>query len=292
MVISHFLWDKVTEWLKELLIGSIMSNLTGLFDNVNRQVAGIADNVGATPQAWNGGVFGMIRKLSDNVILPIAGVILALVATLELIQMIVDRNNMHDMDTFMLAKWVFKTACAVVIVTNTWNIVMAVFDVAQSVVSRASGLVIADTDIRIDSVIVGLEAKLAEMELGALFGLWVQSMFVGFTVWALAICIFIITYGRMIEIYLVTSVAPIPMATMANREWGQMGQNYLRGLFALGFQAFLIIICVAIYAILVRGIAVESDVSTAIWTCMGYTVLLCFTLFKTSSLARSIFHAH
>ena len=288
----NFLWDKVTEWLKELLIGSIMSNLTGLFDNVNRQVAGIADNVGATPQAWNGGVFGMIRNLSDNVILPIAGVILALVATLELIQMIVDRNNMHDMDTFMLAKWVFKTACAVVIVTNTWNIVMAVFDVAQSVVSRASGLVIADTDIRIDSVIVGLEAKLAEMELGALFGLWVQSMFVGFTMWALAICIFIITYGRMIEIYLVTSVAPIPMATMANREWGQMGQNYLRSLFALGFQAFLIIICVAIYAILVRGIAVESDVSTAIWTCMGYTGLLCFTLFKTSSLARSIFHAH
>ena len=285
----NFLWDKVTEWLKELLIGSIMSNLTGLFDNVNRQVAGIADNVGATPQAWNGGVFGMIRNLSDNVILPIAGVILALVATLELIQMIVDRNNMHDMDTFMLAKWVFKTACAVVIVTNTWNIVMAVFDVAQSVVSRASGLVIADTDIRIDSVIVGLEAKLAEMELGALFGLWVQSMFVGFTMWALAICIFIITYGRMIEIYLVTSVAPIPMA---NREWGQMGQNYLRSLFALGFQAFLIIICVAIYAILVRGIAVETDVSTAIWTCMGYTVLLCFTLFKTSSLARSIFHAH
>ena len=288
----NFLWDKVTEWLKELLIGSIMSNLTGLFDNVNRQVAGIADNVGATPQTWNGGVFGMIRNLSDNVILPIAGVILALVATLELIQMIVDRNNMHDMDTFMLAKWVFKTACAVVIVTNTWNIVMAVFDVAQSVVSRASGLVIADTDIRIDSVIVGLEAKLAEMELGALFGLWVQSMFVGFTMWALAICIFIITYGRMIEIYLVTSVAPIPMATMANREWGQMGQNYLRSLFALGFQAFLIIICVAIYAILVRGIAVETDVSTAIWTCMGYTVLLCFTLFKTSSLARSIFHAH
>ena len=288
----NFLWDKVTEWLKELLIGSIMSNLTGLFDNVNRQVAGVADNVGATPQAWNGGVFGMIRNLSDNVILPIAGVILALVATLELIQMIVDRNNMHDMDTFMLAKWVFKTACAVVIVTNTWNIVMAVFDVAQSVVSRASGLVIADTDIRIDSVIVGLEAKLAEMELGALFGLWVQSMFVGFTMWALAICIFIITYGRMIEIYLVTSIAPIPMATMANREWGQMGQNYLRSLFALGFQAFLIIICVAIYAILVRGIAVENDVSKAIWTCMGYTVLLCFTLFKTSSLARSIFHAH
>lgn len=288
----NFLWDKVTEWLKELLIGSIMSNLTGLFDNVNRQVAGIADNVGATPQAWNGGVFGMIRNLSDNVILPIAGVILALVATLELIQMIVDRNNMHDMDTFMLAKWVFKTACAVVIVTNTWNIVMAVFDVAQSVVSRASGLVIADTDIRIDSVIVGLEAKLAEMELGALFGLWVQSMFVGFTMWALAICIFIITYGRMIEIYLVTSVAPIPMATMANREWGQMGQNYLRSLLALAFQGFLIIVCIAIYAVLVQNMLIDDNISTAIWMCMGYTVLLCFTLFKTGSLSKSIFNSH
>lgn len=288
----NFLWDKITEWLKELLIGSIMSNLTGLFDHVNRQVADIAQNVSATPQTWNGSIFSMIRRLSDNVMLPIAGVILALVATLELIQMLIERNNLHDMDTFMLVKWVFKTACAVVIVTNTWNIVMAVFDVAQNVVNQAAGLIATDTDIRMDSVIVGLEAKLAEMELGALFGLWVQSMFVGFTMWALAICIFIITYGRMIEIYLATSVAPIPMATMANREWGQMGQNYLRSLFALGFQAFLIIICVAIYAVLVRGIAVENDVSTAIWTCMGYTVLLCFTLFKTSSLARSIFHAH
>lgn len=232
----NFLWDKITEWLKELLIGSIMSNLTGLFDNVNRQVAGIADNVGATPQAWNGGVFGMIRNLSDNVILPIAGVILALVATLELIQMIVDRNNMHDMDTFMLAKWVFKTACAVVIVTNTWNIVMAVFDVAQSVVSRASGLVIADTDIRIDSVIVGLEAKLAEMELGALFGLWVQSMFVGFTMWALAICIFIITYGRMIEIYLVTSVAPIPDGDDGEPRMGADGAELSAKPFCAGFS--------------------------------------------------------
>ena len=284
--------EMIQEWFKELLIDGIISNLSGTFDTVNTKVGEIAGEVGMTPAGWNGGIFNMIRGLSETVIVPIAGIILTFVMCYELIQLIVEKNNLHDFDTWLFWKWIFKTFCAVLIVTNTWNIVMAVFDVAQSVVSRASGLVIADTDIRIDSVIVGLEEKLAEMELGALFGLWVQSMFVGFTMWALAICIFIITYGRMIEIYLVTSVAPIPMATMANREWGQMGQNYLRSLFALGFQAFLIIICVAIYAILVRGIAVESDVSTAIWTCMGYTVLLCFTLFKTSSLARSIFHAH
>ena len=282
----------IQEWFKELLIDGIISNLTGMFDTLNTKVGEIAGEVGMTPAAWNSSIFNMIRNLSETVIVPIAGIILTFVMCYELIQLIIEKNNLHDFDTWIFFKWIFKTFCAVLIVTNTWNIVMAVFDVAQSVVSRASGLVIADTDIRIDSVIVGLEAKLAEMELGALFGLWVQSMFVGFTMWALAICIFIITYGRMIEIYLVTSVAPIPMATMANREWGQMGQNYLRSLFALGFQAFLIIICVAIYAVLVRGIAVESDVSTAIWTCMGYTVLLCFTLFKTSSLARSVFHAH
>ena len=287
-----FLLDALTDWLKEMLVGGIMSNLSGMFDSVNQQVADIATQVGQTPQGWNGSIFSMIQNLSNSIMVPIAGVILAIVMTLELIQMIVDRNNMHDMDTFMLAKWVFKTACAVVIVTNTWNIVMAVFDVAQSVVSRASGLVIADTDIRIDSVIVGLEAKLAEMELGALFGLWVQSMFVGFTMWALAICIFIITYGRMIEIYLVTSVAPIPMATMANREWGQMGQNYLRSLFAVGFQGMLILVCVAIYAVLIQGIATGGDPIGAIWGTVGYTVLLCFMLFKTGTIARSIFSAH
>ena len=288
----NFLWDKVTEWLKELLIGSIMSNLTGLFDNVNRQVAGIADNVGATPQAWNGGVFGMIRNLSDNVILPIAGVILALVATLELIQMIVDRNNMHDMDTFMLAKWVFKTACAVVIVTNTWNIVMAVFDVAQSVVDQSAGVIISDAGIDISGVVGDLETTLADWSIGSLLGLWFQSVFVGLCSHILTIAIFLVIYGRMIEVYLTVSVGPIPFATMANREWGHTGQNYLKSLLALGFQAFLIMVCVGIYAVLVQNIAVGDDITVAIWECLGYTVLLCYTLFRTGSLAKSLFGAH
>jgi len=287
-----FLWDSITEWLKELLVSGIMSNLSGMFDHVNQKVGEISTQVGTTPQAWNSGVFSMVQNLSETVIVPIAGVILAFVMTLELIQLITDKNNLHDVDTWMFFKWIFKTACAILIVTNTWNIVMGVFDVAQSVVNNAAGVIISDASIDISSVVTDMEARLMEMDLGPLFGLWFQSLFVGITMWALTICIFIIVYGRMVEIYLVTSVAPIPMATMLNREWGQMGQNYLRSLFALGFQAFLIIICVGIYAVLVQNIALESDISAAIWTCMGYTVLLCFTLFKTGSLAKSVFNAH
>lgn len=287
-----FLLNAITEWLKELLISGIVSNLSGLFNSVNEKVGDISTQVGQTPQAWNGGIFNMVQSLSETVILPIGGIILTIVMTLELIQLISDRNNLHDVDTWMFFKWVFKTACAVLIVTNTWNIVMGVFDVAQSVVNNAAGVIISDTSIDISSVVNDMETRLMAMDLGPLFGLWFQSLFVGITMWALTICIFIIVYGRMVEIYLVTSIAPIPMATMLNREWGQMGQNYLRSLFALGFQAFLIIICVGIYAVLVQNISVASDISTAIWTCMGYTVLLCFTLFKTGSLAKGIWNAH
>lgn len=286
------IWQKFTEWLKELLISGIMDNVNGLFDNVNSRVAGIAGQVGATPQGWNSGVYGMIRTLSDNVILPIAGVVLAFVMTLELIQLITEKNNMHDVDTWMFFKWIFKTACAVLIVTNTWNIVMGVFDAAQSVVGSAAGVVISDTHIDISTVLGNLDITLAAMDLGPLFGLWFQSLFVGLTMSALTVCIFVVIYGRMIEIYLVTSIAPIPMATMVNREWGNMGQNYLRSLLALAFQAFLIIVCVGIYAVLVKNVTTGTDIMNAIWTCMGYTVLLCFTLFKTGSLAKSIFNAH
>ena len=286
------IWEKFTTWLKELLIGGIMDNLTGMFDSVNAKVTEIAGQVGATPQGWNSGIFNMIRTLSDNIILPIAGVILTFVMTLELIQLITDRNNLHDVDTWMFFKWIFKTACAVLIVTNTWTIVMGVFDVAQSVVNSASSIIVSDTSIALADNVVALEARLNDMEVWSLLGLWLQSFIVGITMWVLGICIFLISYGRMIEIYLVTSVAPIPMATAVNREWGQMGQNYLRSLLALGFQGFLIIVCVAIYAVLVQSMVIEEDIATAIWTCMGYTVLLCFTLFKTGSLSKSIFNTH
>ena len=284
------LLNTLTEWLKELLAGAIASNLTGMVDSVNTKVGDIAAQVGQTPQGWNSGIFSMIQNLSNNVILPIAGIILALVMTMEFIRIIMDKNNMHDFDTWSILMWVFKTACAILIVSNTWNIVMAVFDVSQTVVNNAAGMIVGNTDIEL--VTDGLEETLMAMELSSLIGLWFQSMIVGVTMHILSIIIMLICFGRMIEIYLVTSVAPIPMATMMNHEWSQMGQNYLRSLFALAFQGFLIIVCVAIYAVLVQNMVVESDISMAIWTVMGYTVLLCFTLFKTSSLAKSVFNAH
>ena len=288
----NFIWDKITEWLKGLLVGGIVSNLSGLFDSINTRVADVASTVGKTPQAWNGSIFSMIKSLSENVVVPIAGIILTFVMCLELIQLLIDRNNMHDFETFIFFKWVFKTFAAVLIVTNTWNIVMGVFDVAQHVVGQAAGVIIGETALDISTLLGDMEGSLMEMDIGPLFGLWFQSSLMSIIAWVLSICIFIIVYGRMIEIYMVTSVAPIPMATMVNREWGQMGQNYLRSLFALGFQAFLIMVCVGIYAVLVQNISVGSDVSAALWTCIGYTVLLCFTLFKSSSVAKSIFNAH
>ncbi len=288
----NFIWDKITEWLKDLLVSGIVSNLSGLFDSINTRVADVASTVGKTPQAWNGSIFNMIRSLSENVVVPIAGIILTFVMCLELIQLLIDRNNMHDFDTFIFVKWIIKTFAAVLIVTNTWNIVMGVFDVAQHVVSQAAGVIIGETALDVASLLGDMEATLMEMDVGPLFGLWFQSSLMGIIAWVLSICIFIVIYGRMIEIYMVTSIAPIPMATMVNREWGQMGSNYLRSLFALGFQAFLIMVCVAIYAVLVQGISAGGDIGTALWTCIGYTVLLCFTLFKTSSVAKSVFNAH
>ena len=288
----NFLWEKITEWLKELLVGGIISNLSGMFDSINEQVADVAAVVGATPQGWNASVFNMVKSLSENVIIPIAGLILTFVMTYELIQMIIERNNMAEFETFNFFKWIMKTFCAVMIVTNTWNIVMGIFEVAQTVVNNAAGVIIADTAIDLESIITNIEERLMEMDIGTLFGLWFQTMLISIVSWALTICIFVVVYGRMIEIYMVTSIAPIPLATMVNREAGQMGQNYLRSLIALGFQAFLIILCVAIYAVLLQSVAVSGDIISAIWTCVGYTVLLCFTLFKTSSLSKSVFNAH
>ena len=210
----------------------------------------------------------------------------------ELIQLVTERNNLHDIDTWMFFKWVFKTFCAVLIVTNTWNIVMGIFDVAQNVVNSSAGVIIGDTSVDISSVLSNLDAQIEALPTGELFGLWFQSIFVGLTMNILSICIMLVVYGRMIEVYLTTSVGPIPLATMTNRDWGTTGQNYLRSLFALGFQAFLIMVCVGIYSVLVQSIGVGGDVSAAIWTCMGYTVLLCFALFKTGSLSKSLFGAH
>lgn len=286
-----FLTDWITNWLKELLIGGIMDNLSGLFDTVNARVGEIAVQVGTAPAQWNAGVFSLIRRLSETVILPIAGLVLTFVATYELIQLLVERNNLHDLDYWIFFKWIFKTACAILILSNTFNIVMAVFDVAQRVVAQSAGLIQGSTDVSPD-MLADLEAALEGMDLGPLLVLWLQSFVVQLTMTALNIVIFVIVYGRMIEIYMLTSLAPLPVATLANRELGGAGQNYLRSLFAVGFQGMLILVCVAIYAVLIQGIAAGSDPIGAIWGTIGYTVLLCYCLFKTGSIARSVLGAH
>ena len=277
---------------RSILIDGITGNLSGLFDNVNAKVGEIASDVGSTPQAWNSGIFNMLRSLSETVVLPIAAAILAIVMCHELIRMITEKNNMHDFDTSMFFRWIFKSAFAILIVSNTWNIVMGVFDATQSVVNQSSGVIIGETSIHFDRLIPGLEFQLESMTIGSLLSLWFQTLVVGLTMNILSICIFLVTYGRMIEIYVVTALGPIPLATMGSSEWRSTGQNYLKSLLALGFQAFLIMIVVGIYAVLIRNISGAADIAGAIWGCMGYTVLLCFCLFKTGSISKSVFGAH
>ena len=279
------------DWFREILIEGIISNFSGLFNEVNQKVAEIAENVGQTPSGWNAGIFNMIRNLSETVVVPIAGIILTFVLVYELIQMITEKNNMHDLDSIVFFKWFFKTFIAIYIMTNIFNIVMAVFDLSQHVVQQSAAVINRNTAIDMGSAMADFRVQLEAMSTGELLGLYFESAFVNLTIWVLSLCIFIIVFGRMIEIYLVTSMAPIPFATMVNRDWGSIGNNYLKSLFALGFQGFLIMVCVGIYAVLVQTISFAGNVHAAIWTCVGYTVLLCFSLFKTGSLAKSIFNA-
>ncbi len=283
--------QQITDWLKEMLVEAIMGNLSGMFESVNNQVGEIVTSVGMTPAAFSPGVFSMIRNISESVIIPIAGLILTFIACYELIQLIIDHNNLANFETWIFFKWVFKTFVAVMLITNTFNITMAVFDVTQQVVSASAGIIASDTAIDA-SALDTMQATLEAMELGPLLGLFLQSFIVQITMSALAVIIFVIVYGRMIEIYLMVSLAPIPFSTFGNREQSNIGQNYLRSLFAIGFQGFLIIICVGIYAVLVQSVAFSSDIIGSIWGVMGYTVLLCFTLFKTGALAKSVFSAH
>ena len=285
------IFQQITEWLKEVIISAIMGNLSGMFESVNTQVGEIATSVGMTPANFSPEVFAMVRNVSESVIIPIAGLILTFIACYELIQMIIDHNNLANFETWIFFKWVFKTFMAVMLITNTFNITMAVFDVAQHVVNSSAGIIAGDTAIDA-TALEQLEETLNGMELGPLIGLLMQSFVIQFTMSALAIVIFVIVYGSMIEIYLMVSLAPIPFSTFGNREQSQIGQNYLRSLFAIGFQGFLIIICVGVYAVLVQSVAFSDDIIASIWGVMGYTVLLCFTLFKTGGLAKSVFSAH
>ena len=284
--------DAITEWIKEILIGAINGNLSTMFGDVNEKVGTIAAEVGQTPQGWNAGIFNMIRTLSENVIVPIAGLVITYVLCVELISMVTEKNNMHDVDTFMFFKWFFKAWVAVYLVTHTFDITMAVFDVAQRVVTQSAGVIGANTNIDISTALADIRTTLEAMGMGELFLLVLETSLVSLCMKILSVCITVVIFGRMIEIYLYCSVGAIPFATMTNREWGQMGNNYLRGLVALGFQGFFIMVCVGIYAALVNGFVVTNNLHTTIFTIAAYTVVLCFSLFKTGNLSKSIFNAH
>ena len=283
--------QQIADWLKGMLVDGIMNNLSGMFDAVNQQVGDVASQVGRTPASFSPGVFSMVRNISESVIVPIAGMILTFIACYELIQLIIDHNNLANFETWIFFKWVFKTFVAVMLITNTFNITMAVFDVAQHVFHATAGIISGSTAVDA-STLESIRGTLEEMELGPLLGLFLQSFVVQLCSMILSVVIFVIVYGRMVEIYLMTSLAPIPFATFGNREQSQIGQNYLRSLFALGFQGFLIMICIGIYAVLVQTVSFSDDIIASIWGVMGYTVLLCFSLFKTGSLARSVLSAH
>ena len=286
------LLEKISEWIRQGLIDSIMASFTGMYDTINQKVGEIAGQVGQTPEAFNSGVFSMIRNLSETAVLPIAGMVLTFVMCYELISMITEKNNMHEFDTFNLYKWIFKTFVAVYILTHTFDIVMGVFELGQSVVNRSAGIISGSLNVGAGTAIDALRAEMEAMGVWELIGLWFEMNIIGLCLQAISICIFLIIFGRMLEIYLTVSIAPIPLATMVNREWGQMGNNYLKSLFALAFQGFLIMVCVAIYAVLVQSIPTASSIHEAIWGTAGYTILLCFTLFKTGSLSKALFGAH
>ena len=283
--------DSIVEWLKELLVTGIMGNLTNTFDSVNAQVGQIATEVGMTPSTFSPAIFNMIKNLSENVIMPIAGLFLTFIACYELIQLVISHNNLANFETWIFFKWVFKTFVAVTLITNTMNITMAVFDVAQHVVSQAGGIITGSTAIDA-STLATMQSNLEAMEVGELLGIFLMSFIVQFLVYILSALIFVIVYARMIEIYLMVSLAPLPFATFGNKEQSMIGQNYLRSLFALGFQGFLIMVCVGIYAVLIQSIAFSSDIIGTLWGIVGYTILLAFTLFKTGSEAKSLLHAH
>lgn len=283
--------EQITDWLKSMIISGIMGNLSGMFDSVNQQVGQIAGDVGTTPANFSPAVFSMIRNISESVILPIAGMVLTFIACYELIQMLIEHNNLANFETWTFFKWVFKTFLAVTLISNTFNITMAVFDVAQQVISRSGGLISGSTSVS-DATLTAMQATLEGMDLGPLLGLYLQTFVVQVTMLALSAIIFVIVYGRMVEIYLMVSLAPIPFATFGNHEQSHTGQNYLRSLFALGFQGFLFMICVGIYAVLIQNLSFSDNIISSIWGVLGYTVLLAFTLFKTGSLAKSVFAAH
>ena len=284
--------EEIEKWLHDLLTGMVLSNMSTMYEDVNEKVGTIAGEVAKTPQGWNGGIYGLIHGLSDSVMMPIAGVIMTYVLCYELISMLTERNNMHDIDTWMFFKYLIKAWIAVYLVSHTLDITLAVFDLGKRAVSSAAGTISGTAVIDVSSLLSLMEEKMADMELGELAALVIETFIISFGMKLLSVLITVILYVRMVEIYLYISVAPIPFATFSNREWGQIGSNYLRGLFALAFQGFFIMVCVGIYAVLAGTIHMADNIHSALFGVAAYTVILCFSLMRTGSLSKSIFNAH
>ena len=284
------IFDKIEEFFKELLLGGIQANLESMFLDINDKVGAVATDVGKTPMGWNGDVFAFIKSINDSVIIPIAGLIITAVLCIELINMVMQKNNMHDTDTFEFFKYIIKMWIAVWLVSHAFEFSMAVFDVAQHMVNKAAGVINTSATVSGDQIVAMMDT-LKEKGLGELVMILFETSLIKGAIQVISVVIMLVVYGRMFEIYVYSSVSAIPFATMGNKEWGQIGTNYIKGLFALGLQGLFLMVCLGIYAVLVKTIKI-TDIHTSTMTILGYAVLLGLMMLKSGTLAKSVLNAH
>lgn len=284
------LFGKIEEFFKDIIIDVIKDNLSAMLIDINEKVGTVAGEVGKTPSSWNSEVFTFIKSINTNVVLPIAAIILTAILCMELIQVVMNKNSMHDIDTFDFFKYIIKMWIAVWLVSHAFEFSMAVFDVAQEMVGKAAGVVGNSANItsgNFDAMVDALKTK----ELGTLIGIALETGLVKFSLTALSVLITVILYGRMIEIYIYCSIAAIPFSTMGNKEWGSIGTNYIKSLFALGLQGLFILIFFGIYAVLVKTVNF-TDMHTSILQVLAYGLILGIMMMKSGSIAKAILNSH
>ena len=284
------LFGKINEFFKDIMIDIIKDNLSAMLVDINDKVSTVAGEVGKTPSSWNSEVFTFIKSINTNVVLPIAAIILTAILCIELIQVVMRKNSMHDTDTFEFFKYIIKMWIAVWLVSHAFDFSMAVFDVAQSMIGKAAGVVGTSANItpgNFDAMVEALKTK----ELGTLIGIALETGLVKLSLTILSILITVILYGRMIEIYIYCSVAAIPFSTMGNKEWSNIGTNYIKTLFALGLQGLFILIFFGIYAVLVKTVNF-TDIHTSILQVLAYGLILGVMMMKSGSIAKAILNSH
>ena len=286
------LLETIIEYIRDFLMGVCIDNLNSMFDYVNERAGQIAISAGQTPGSFNSSILDLIRNLSNNVMVPIAGLILTYVLVYELISMVVNKNHGNEFSTGDFFKYFFKMVIAVELVSHTLDITLAFFDVGQYIVNQASSVISGSTAIDASSTMNMLINGMQDMELSELFLLALETLIVNFFTKILSVIITTIMFGRMIEIYLYVSVSPVPFATLTNREWGTIGTNYIRGVLALAFQGFFMTLCVGIYSVLIRNMTISTDMHMSLFSILAYTLVLAISLYHTGSLSKSLFNAH